>query len=235
MMPNPEDGQNPEESFPLFAFPAADEPHPAISGGNRRLDALLPQDAETGAVTPEALRDYLNAVMEMADRYGQPLALLAVAVDTAEETQSVLRRFGAEGARLIGRAVARCLHQETRLHDVVGRAKASNLYELPIFLVVCPLRGEAQAARLAERMREAMTAYAADPDCPWLTVSVGVAAMAIDKPDPEALIARAAEALHRARQVPGGCVWRHADTLRRLCAENEPERPEGQDDSNSTV
>src|SRR5689334_2819844 len=81
LMQNPEDGQNREAPWTPFAFHAADANNPTAFGGSQRLDALLPQDAETGVVSTKALRSYLHAMMEMADRYGQPLALLAVAVD----------------------------------------------------------------------------------------------------------------------------------------------------------
>lgn len=214
-------GQGPEEASVPGFFPASDAN--ASCGAYPRLDALLPQDSETGVTTPVALRSYLNAMMEMAARDAQPLAVLAIAVDTAAETNSVLRRFGVEGARLIGQAIARCLRQETRLHDVVGRADEIGTYELPTFVVVCPLRDEAGAALLAERLCAAMAAYAAEPDNPWLTVSVGVAALTIDTLAPEALLARAAEALRCARQDRGGRVWRYTDTLRPNRTPREPE------------
>jgi GGDEF domain-containing protein len=213
--------QGPEEASAPFFFPVSNAD--AGSSACPRLDALLPQDSETGATAPAALRSYLNAMMEMAGRYAQPLAVLAIAVDTAAEANSVLRRFGVEGARLIGQAIVRCLHQETRLHDVVGRAEEIGAYELPTFVVVCPLRDEAGAALLAERLCMAMTAYAAEPDCPWLTVSIGVAALAIDILVPEALLARAADALRYARRDKGGRVWRYTDTLRPTQSNNEPE------------
>lgn len=192
----------------------------------RRLDALLPSDPQTGAVAPSAFLSYLHAMMAMADRYRQPLSLLAVHVNTEEETRSLLRRFGTEGASLIGKAVARCLRQETRAYDVVGRASELYPSEAPTFLVACPMREEAQAAILAERLRAAMIAYATDPDCPWLKVSIGVAAMVLDTPDPEALIARAAQALYQAERSEEGNVWRHSDTLRRIAEENSPQWPE---------
>lgn len=216
--------------FEPFYDADADDRSAAETDTVRRLDALLPADPQTGAVAPFAFLSYLSAMMAMADRYRQPLSLLAVSVSTEEETRSLLRRFGTEGANLIGRAVARCLRQETRIYDVVGCASELYPSEAPIFLVVCPLRAEAQAALLAERLRDAMIAYAEDPDCPWLKVSVGVAAMALDTPDPEALIARGIQALYQADRSETGGVWRHSDTVRRIAEENSPQWP---DETNS--
>lgn len=188
---------------------------------HRRLDALFSDDPETGAVPTEALMCYTEAMMEMVSRYGQTLAVLNVGMDTGTESSSVLRFFGAAGALLIGRAIVRCLHQETRIYDVVGRAEADFLEERPSFFVVCPLMDENRAAKLAERLRAAMTAYASEPDYPWLIISVGIAAATLEAQDARTLLSHASEALRSARTIPGGGIWKHSDTVRRIMENNE--------------
>lgn len=209
------------QSMRLGGFPGG-----MMTGGENRLrpvdrlDLLLPADPETGVVTFAAFRTYLGAMMQMVYRAAQPLSLICLAVD---ETPS-LREFGAEGASLIGRAVARCIRQETRGYDVAGRTEETDAYGLPAFLVVCPLLQEANMALLAERLRVTMTAHAVAPDRPCLTLSVGVASMSIDAADPEALLARAKAALQRARREGGGRVWRHSDTQKQI-VESERQDP----------
>ncbi|HLV81444.1 MAG TPA: hypothetical protein VKT32_14250 [Chthonomonadaceae bacterium] len=177
-----------------------------------RLDLLLPHDPATGAVTPAAFQVYLSAMMEMIARAQLPLSLMAIAIDDSP----ALDFLGVEGIGLIGRAVVRCIRQETRVHDVVGSTAEKDVNGMPVFLIVCPLLSEERAAHLAERLRVTMTAYATDPERPWLTLSVGVASMALDAMDDESLLARAGAALRYAKRVGGGCVWRHTDTMRRI-------------------
>lgn len=188
-----------------------------------RLDALLPTDPVTGATTALALRCYLAAMMEMAARKSQPLALIALAVDDCP----ILDFLGEEGAALIGRAMARCLRQETRAYDVAGRASDESVEGIPGFVIVCPLMDEVAAVALAERMRAVMTAHAAMGARPWLTLSLGVAGMALDTTTPDALLSRAESALRRARRQGGGRVWGHSDTLRQIVHDHdtEPESP----------
>src|ERR1051326_7003179 len=174
-------------------------------GQTLRLDTLLPKDPETGTVTATALQVYLYATMDLMSRHAQPLSLIRLGVDQADPEYC----FGSEGAKLIGRAVARCVFQETRTHDVVGRAEDVPGEQIPTFLLVCPLMTEANAALLAERLRVAMTPYATYNGRPWLSVSAGVAGMSLDILDPGALIARAAEALRSARKAGGGRIWKH--------------------------
>ena len=182
----------------------------------KRLDYLLPIDAETGVTTHQAVCVYMDAMIEMVSRHGQPLALLSIAVDASP----ILRFLGPEGAALIGRAVARCLRQETRTHDVVGHADPDMAPDAFTFLVTCPLLSEEQAANLGERLRAAMTASSGDAPMPWLTLSVGVAALSLEITESRSLIARSMESLRRARRAGGSRVWKHTDT-RRVLMENE--------------
>ncbi len=213
--------QNFASQSPSFSAPAweAFTGDAAVDGLSKRLDYLLPIDAETGVTTHEAVCVYMDAMIEMVSRHGQPLALLSIAVDASP----VLRFLGMEGAALIGRAVARCLRQETRTHDVVGHADPDMAPDAFTFLVTCPLLSEEQAANLGERLRAAMTASSGDAPMPWLTLSVGVAALSLEITESRLLVARSMESLRRARRAGGGCVWKHTDTRRKLMEDTDRE------------
>ncbi len=182
-----------------------------------RLDTLLPQDAVTGAVTPEAFYVYLNTMAAMVSRAQQPLSVIALAVDTSPAGAFP----GVCDLGFIGRAMARCVRQETRPQDVVGLAEETAANAAPRFVIACPLMGEAQAAALGERMRDAMTASASEWESPWMTVSVGIAALTLDTPDCAALINRAQSALVRAQRGGANGVWRHSQTAQRLDSADE--------------
>ena len=176
-----------------------------------RLDTLLPTHSETGAVTFEAFKIYLDTMIDMVVRAEMPLAVIAISVDNTP----TVRFFGEEGEGLIGRAIVRCVRQETRPHDVVGLASAGEA-GIPTFVIACPLMNEESAAALAERLRVSMTAGSGGVETAWLTVSIGVASLSIEVGDADSLLNRAESALHRARRSGGGCVWRHTDILRQI-------------------
>jgi GGDEF domain-containing protein len=181
-----------------------------------RLDTLLPADPLTSAVTYGAFRVYLQSIMDLMAREGGTLSVIALGVD---DTPAV-RFFGTEGAGLLGRAVVRCVRQESRSYDVLGRTRETDSHGIPTFLLACPLLNEERAAQLAERLCAAMVAQSAQDAIPWLTVSGGVASLALDMEDADAMLLRALSTLQGARRQGGGQVWRHSDTLRRLAEED---------------
>ncbi len=177
---------------------------------SQRLDMLLPADKGTGAVSEEAFLTYLRAIIEMTSRHGQTLTLLAIAPDDLH----LLEFLGEEGARLIGRAIVRCVRQETRDYDVVGCVETT---AFPLsFLVICPLVTESQIQTMSERLLSAMATPAASGKNAWLSISIGTASLSIDTSTPDTLIARALDGLRRARRAGGGCVWSHAQTVSQL-------------------
>jgi len=177
-----------------------------------RLDMLLPTDLQTGMATATALQAYLSAMMEMATRGNQPLSVISVGADDCP----ALRLFMQEDVSLLAHAIARCLRQETRGYDVIGRMEDSNLPGLPTFVIVCPLMNEDHAAQLAERLLTTMSAYASDAAQDWLTISIGVVGMGLDMSDAATLLLRAGATLLRAQRQGGKQVWRHSDTLRQI-------------------
>ena len=171
-----------------------------------RLDSLLPKDFETGAVSPEAVKTYLNSMMAMVGRTPAPLAILCFAVDNVPSLQQLEKTHQA----LIGRVLARCLRLETRCYDVVARLDKETVHGISGFLVVCPLTDEKKAAALAERLCEQVTSVLADMGWPWLTLSVGVSGLSLEVSDAENFVARAVSALYHAQRSGGRRIWRHS-------------------------
>lgn len=161
-----------------------------------RLDDLLPSDPHTQAVTEEALRVYVQSMMELVIRTNNTLTLMAFAVDE----NPMLTTFRREDMGLVGRAVVRCVQQETRTYDVIGRTDAIDPCGLPVFLLACPLMSELQTRALAERLRNAMVAYAREADQAWLTLSFGLAGLTVDVQDARDLITRATVTLRQAQR-----------------------------------
>ena len=202
-----------EGSGEWFPLPDEDTILPATSENlSERLDSLLPDDPATGVATYAAFRVYLGGFMDLMARHGQPLSLLAIAADPSE----TLRRLGPNGALLIASAIARCLRQETRIYDVVGRGQAEDAYGANAFLVALPMTSETLARPFAARLREAMTISTGNIGSPWLTVSVGIASLSLETDSPEKLILRSQQALAGAQRSGGDCIWGHADTVRRI-------------------
>src|SRR5258708_1101834 len=116
-----------------------DNSGPAGGDGAERRDSLLPADPETGVTAYEPFRVYLGGFIDLMARHGQPLTLLMIAPDSSE----TLRLLGTKGARMIGAAIARCLRQETRLYDVIGRGRSVGPHGAPVFLLARPMMTEA--------------------------------------------------------------------------------------------
>lgn len=195
-----------------FPFPS-EEPHRQKATGalQERLDSLLPVDSETGAADFESLRTYLGAFMDMMARHAQPLTLMMIAPDPNETTKVL----GHQGTALIRAAIARCLRQETRIHDVVGRAPSDGEHDAPAFLLVLPLMAEASATKFAQRLIEEMSVAACAEGRPWLTLSVGLASLTLESETPDTLVARARLALANAQRTGGDRISNHTGAERR--------------------
>ena len=156
-------------------------------------------------------------MMEMTERYHHPLSLICIGVDES----AAIKFLGSEGATLISRAITRYLRQETRSHDVVGRSTEVDSQGYPYFLIACPLLDEVKAGALALRIVDDIMSQALDPERPWLSLSVGVASMAMDVSEPDALLGRAAASLNRARRSGGKRVWLHSSTAQSIFGHEE--------------
>lgn len=174
-----------------------------------RIDMLMPADAETCVADAHSVRVYLTAMMELANRVQKPLSILTITIDATPTAEL----FFAEDAGLVGRAIARCLRQETRAYDVIGRVEGEPGSPYPVFVLVCPLMSEEQAAGLGDRLRATMQTYAADAAQNWLTLSAGAAGMALDTSDAESLLCHGQFAVRQAQAQGGDRVCRFSQTF----------------------
>jgi diguanylate cyclase (GGDEF)-like protein len=159
-----------------------------VSDQRRRLLALANEDPLTGVGNVRFLRERLRQEHARVERYGMPLAVVAVELEGREELN---RRQGQQaGDRALCR-VGHVLRELVRESDTVARSAGAE------FVVVLSHAGLAEAKRFVERVR----AELGD-----LEVSFGAAATGpgSESCTPEELLRAAEDTLARQRQSGGG-------------------------------
>lgn len=135
-----------------------------------------------------AFNDRLTEEYDRAMRSGRSLSLLLLDVDHFKQFNDT---FGHPAGDDVLKTVARTLVSTARLTDFVAR------YGGEEFAVILSDTDHAGAMVLAERCRRAIAAAA------WklrpVTVSIGVATLAADTPEPVALVKEADEALYKSK------------------------------------
>jgi len=167
---------------------------------NAQLAELAATDGLTGLPNTRHLHEALPAAYSMAARTQRPLSVIMLDVDLFKAYNDefghpagddVLRRFG---------AVLRCM---TRAHDLAAR------YGGEEFAVLLPATDTEAARAFAERVRDAL-ASTSWPLLP-VTASLGVATSGTGVGDGAALLARADDALYRAKRAGRNRVVHHDD------------------------
>lgn len=162
-----------------------------LEEANQKLVQLASIDPLTGILNRRALRERLDAEMRGAVKDGTPLAFVMIDVDHFKAYND---RHGHIEGDLALKAVAQRLKSAAREADTIGRFGGEE------FLLLLPQADETAACRVAERLRKSI---AAPEGLHWpLTVSAGVH---VFRPDGKAVpaerpIAKADEALYRAKQ-----------------------------------
>ncbi|MCL4817722.1 MAG: diguanylate cyclase [Vicinamibacteria bacterium] len=177
-----------------------------LAAANARLEALSLRDALTGIANRRCFDEVLHAEWNRARRSDEPVALLLLDLDHFKALND--RRGHPEGDAAL-QAVARWLERAVqRSGDLVAR------YGGEEFAVVLPGLDEADAARVAERLRQGVADLAlAHPGSPFgrVTVSVGAAAdVPLPGLDPQTLLRAADRALYRAKAAGRNRVARPA-------------------------
>ncbi len=170
-------------------------PVPAESAGAGLVDDL------TRSLNRRGIGSSLIEAMAQSQRYGSPLSLVSVGVD------SVAGGVPGESLSL----VAAVLGEALRLPDRFGR------YEEDEFLLVLPQTRVDDAFRVAERLQQAITAAigrATGPGPVPVTISLGVAEFGRGQ-DLEKFVATARSALASARAAGGNQVARFRATRAR--------------------
>ncbi len=181
-------------------------PEPPPTAQYTRLDGLLPVDPTTEAITEEALHTYIAVSLEMMQRTGGNLSIVAVSLDESP----LLQFLGMEGSQLIARSLAQYLRQESRLYDVVGSLSTREQQVYPTMVLVAPLSNEAQATSLAKRVCERMHYTHAHEQRPWISLSIGVTASRWDTASPVDLLTQADNARQHAEGEGGGRIIRYS-------------------------
>lgn len=160
-----------------------------------RLAEMATCDSLTGAIARRAGEELLGAEIRRARRYGIPLAVIALGIDSF---RCVNDAYGYPIGDAALRAVARTIQSRLRASDTLVRMRGEE------FLVVATHTGAAEVRRLAEKLREAV-AGAELPGCDHVTISLGVAHVAADE-DAITAIDRAETALRGAKRAGRNCV-----------------------------
>jgi diguanylate cyclase (GGDEF)-like protein/PAS domain S-box-containing protein/putative nucleotidyltransferase with HDIG domain len=156
---------------------------------NARLAELATVDALTGLKNRRHFREELEAAFSLATRNDQALSIVMLDVDDFKRYNDT---FGHPAGDELLCALAGLLRSSGREHDVVAR------YGGEEFAILLPGTDAPGGRVFAERLRAAVENYS------WplrpVTASFGVATVNPGDMDPEALVARADQALYRSKQ-----------------------------------
>ncbi len=163
---------------------------------------LADHDALTGVLNRRALVKRLHDAAALARLQHQPLALIFLDMD---HFKSVNDRFGHQTGDACLRAVAETIGDELRPSDSLGR------YGGEEFVAMLPGTTQENAMAVAERIRHSIEVLQvhARGNTLQTTVSMGVASLLGTADSVDDLIARADDALYRAKTQGRNCVVAH--------------------------
>lgn len=156
------------------------------------MNSVLVQAASTDSLTGlrnhRAFQESLLSLVQMAERHGQPLALIMLDIDHFKQFND---RFGHPAGDELLRQVASVLRRSARAYDVVAR------YGGEEFAILLPNTDLEEAIRVAERLRQQIAAIQ-NPHAP-VSASFGVAAYRRGSA-PATLLYEADSALYEAKR-----------------------------------
>ena len=158
------------------------------------LRQLANTDSLTGALTRRGLEQRLQAELERSHRYGRKLSLLAIDLDHFKQVND---RFGHAAGDLMLRAVVQACRETLRITDVIGRFGGEE------FIVLLPETAAAEAAIVAERLRETIAGLRVPYGADRLAVTASFGLTTLLNSDRAALepLARADAALYAAKAL----------------------------------
>ena len=178
----------------------------------KRAEQELERLAQTDMLTGLANRRHFMTLAEQelarAVRYGGKLSVLMMDID---HFKNVNDTYGHHAGDLVIQKLGQLCQQTLRKNiDVAGRIGGEE------FAIILPETDSSQAVDAAERLRDAI----AHTEVPWeqggplhFTVSVGVASLAVQKTNLDALLACADQSLYEAKANGRNRVCEHTATL----------------------
>ena len=154
------------------------------------LTATSVTDALTGAYNRRGFDQRLDAELERAARYQQPLSVLLLDVDLFKQHNDA---YGHAAGDEVLRTVVRLFQSQMRASDTAARQGGDE------FAILLPNTAGEGALIMAERFRETVES-AIWPGKP-VTVTVGTATLPAGSEQGEKLLARADEALYAAKEA----------------------------------
>ncbi len=182
------------------------EAESALQRANQQLVQLVHVDALTHLANRRLFDSTLRQEFARGSRDMAPLAVLMVDIDHFKPYND--RHGQAGGDKTLSRVAGLLRHSAHRTGDLVARHGGEE------FVILLPDTGLAGAQTVARRcvaaVAQARIPHEASPVAAWVTVSVGVAAVACDqRDDPMRLVRLAEEALRLAKQA-GRDRWESA-------------------------
>ena len=157
-------------------------------------------DQLTGLGNRRAVFEELGRLARSSPQQGEPLTVVMFDIDHFKHVNDT---YGHQTGDAVLQRIAELTRRQVREGDLVGRIGGEE------FVWLLPKVSIGQARDLAERLRALIERESAAGGLPSVTVSLGLALLRMGD-TPEQLIARADEALYRAKESGRNCVQRAA-------------------------
>lgn len=159
------------------------------------IEVLARTDSLTGLWNRRHFEDTVEVEIERARRYGTPLSLLALDADHFKRVNDDL---GHHAGDAVLRELARLIDGQIRRSDLLCRWGGEE------FMILVPESDAAQAAAMAEKIRQAVSAHDFG-QIGRVTVSIGIGQLSAEE-TVDAWLRRVDAALYEAKQQGRNCV-----------------------------
>ena len=166
--------------------------HISLALENNRLYEISVLDGLTNIYNRRYLEQRLMEEVAYSKRYSKPLSVILMDIDFFKRLNDT---YGHQAGDHVLQGVSKRLSDALREYDVIAR------YGGEEFAIILPTTPKLEGAAIAERLRTSICEAPfrfkdEDLSC---SISLGVSALPDDANDPESLIARADEALYKAK------------------------------------